>query len=144
VPSRYSSCEQKLPWMTRELTSLKNYKTIASKKSQDSEKRCLKDDAIDNCECERLRDKFVSIREEYLSAAAWSIKSDPKTFFGFVDLKKKRVGYLSVMHFEAPRKSVICLRNLYNEHIPIMSGCLLILAQNTCRITHLLARSLKV
>jgi hypothetical protein len=38
----------------------------ASKKSKDSEKRCLKDDAIDNCECERLRrEKFVSLREEY-------------------------------------------------------------------------------
>jgi hypothetical protein len=28
------------------------------------------------------------------------IKSDPKTFFGYVDLKKKCVGYPSVMHFE--------------------------------------------
>jgi hypothetical protein len=26
--------------------------------------------------------------------------SDPKTFFGHVGLKKKRVGYSSVMHFE--------------------------------------------
>jgi hypothetical protein len=47
--------------MTRELTSLKNNNAKASKKSKDSEKRCLKDDAIDNCECERLRDKFVSL-----------------------------------------------------------------------------------
>jgi hypothetical protein len=39
----------------------------------------------------------------------------------------------------APRKFVICLRNLYNENIPMMSGCILILAQNTCRMTHLLA-----
>jgi hypothetical protein len=51
VPTIYSGCEQKLPWMTRELTSLKNNKTKASKKSKDSEKRCRKDDAIDNCEC---------------------------------------------------------------------------------------------
>jgi hypothetical protein len=29
-----------------------------------------------------------------------AIKSDPKTFFGYVDLKKKRIGYSSVMHFE--------------------------------------------
>jgi hypothetical protein len=29
------------------------------------------------------------------------IKSDPKTFFGYVDLKKKRIGYPpSVWHFE--------------------------------------------
>jgi hypothetical protein len=27
------------------------------------------------------------------------IKSDPKTFFGYVHLKKKRVNYPSVMHF---------------------------------------------
>jgi hypothetical protein len=73
-----------------------------------------------------------------------AIKSNPKNFFGYVNLKKKRVGYPLVMHFEgrlaSPRKYVICLRNLYNEHIPMMSGCLLILAQNTCRMTHLLAR----
>jgi hypothetical protein len=29
-----------------------------------------------------------------------AIKNDPKTFFGYVDLKKKRIGYPSVMHFE--------------------------------------------
>jgi hypothetical protein len=71
----------------------------------------LKDDAIDNCECERLREKFVSLKEEYqqphgrayddyLARIEEAIKSDPKTFFGFVDLKKKRVAYTSVMHFE--------------------------------------------
>jgi hypothetical protein len=27
-------------------------------------------------------------------------ESEPKTFFGHVDLKNKSVGYLSVMHFE--------------------------------------------
>jgi hypothetical protein len=43
---------------------------------------------------------------------------------------------LKVVWSLAPRKSVICLVNSYNEHIPMMSGCLLILAQNTC---HLLA-----
>jgi hypothetical protein len=31
VPARYSGCEQKLSWMTRELTSLKNNKAKASK-----------------------------------------------------------------------------------------------------------------
>jgi hypothetical protein len=48
------------------MTSFKNNTAKASKKSKDSEKRCLNDDAIDNCECERLREKFVSLREEYL------------------------------------------------------------------------------
>jgi hypothetical protein len=66
VPTRYSGCEQQLPQMTRELTLMKNNnKAKASKKPKDSEKRCLKDDAIDNCKCERLREKFVSLREEY-------------------------------------------------------------------------------
>jgi hypothetical protein len=77
--------------MTRELTSLKNNKANVSKKSKDSEKRCLKDDAIDNCECERLREKFVSFRKEYQQQLGRAyndyrarieeaIKSDPKTF----------------------------------------------------------------
>jgi hypothetical protein len=61
-PTRYTGCEQKLPWMTRELTSLKNNKTKASK-TEDSEKWCVKDDAIDNCE--RLRENFVIFKEEY-------------------------------------------------------------------------------
>jgi hypothetical protein len=54
---------------------------------------------------------FLSLREEYqlMHGRAYNdyrvgikevIKSDPKTFFGYVNLKKKRVGYPSVMHFE--------------------------------------------
>jgi hypothetical protein len=79
--------------MTRELTSLKNNKAKASKKSKDSERRCLKDDAIANCECERLREKFISLKEEYQHGRAYddyrarieeAIKSDPKSFFGYV------------------------------------------------------------
>jgi hypothetical protein len=107
VPTRYSGCEQKLPWMTKELTSLKNNEAKASKKSKDSEKRCLKDDAIDYCECERLREKLVSLREEYQQQHGRAyddyrarIKSDPKTNFGYEDLNKKRFDYSSVMHFE--------------------------------------------
>jgi hypothetical protein len=65
-PRTYSGCEQKMPWMTRELTSLKNNKAKnASKKSKDNEKRCLKDEAFDNSESKRLREKFVSLRDEY-------------------------------------------------------------------------------
>jgi hypothetical protein len=91
VPTKYSGCEQKLPWMTRELTSLKNNKAKASKISKDSEKRCLKDDVIDNCECERLQEKFVSFREkyqqqhvraydDYRARIEEAIKGDSKTF----------------------------------------------------------------
>jgi hypothetical protein len=82
--------------MTRELTSLKNNKAKASKKSKDSEKRCLKDDAIDDCECERLREKFVSLRAKYQlqHGRAYDdyrarIESDPKTFFWICTLKEK-------------------------------------------------------
>jgi hypothetical protein len=62
---------------------------------------------------DRLKEKFVSLKEEYQQhGRAYddyhvrieeAIKSNPKTFFGYVDLKKKRVGYPSlpiVMHFE--------------------------------------------
>jgi hypothetical protein len=60
-----------------------------------------------------------------------------RPFFGFENLKKKRVGYPSVMHFEGRLASgleKICdlLSKIYK--------CLLILSQNTSRITHLLAR----
>jgi hypothetical protein len=52
--------------------------------------------------------RVVSFTQRRVSANAWSrygdyceaIKSDPRTFFGYVDLKKKHVGYPSVMHFE--------------------------------------------
>jgi hypothetical protein len=57
------------------------------------------------------REKFVSLREEYQQQHGQAydnyrakikeaIKSDPKTFLGYVELKKKRVGYPSIMHFE--------------------------------------------
>jgi hypothetical protein len=92
LPTSYSGCEQKLPWMTRELTSLKNNKTNVSKKSKDSEQRCLNDDAIDSCVCERLREKFFSLREyqqqwharaygDYRARIEKAIKIDSKIFF---------------------------------------------------------------
>jgi hypothetical protein len=37
--------------------------------------------------------------DDYRVGIEDAIKSDPKTFFGSVDLKQKRVGYPSVMHF---------------------------------------------
>jgi hypothetical protein len=73
--------------------------------------------------------------DDYRAKIEEAIKSDPKTFFGYVG-----VCILKVVWPLAPRKSVICLRILFNEHIPMMSGCLLILAQNTCQMIHLLAR----
>jgi hypothetical protein len=90
----------------------KNKKTKAAKRSKGSEKRCLEDETIDDCECEQLRGEFFSLREKYqlMHGRAFDdyhvgieevIKGDPKTFFGYVDLKKKRVGYPSVMYFES-------------------------------------------
>jgi hypothetical protein len=93
------------PWITGELIWLKNKKTKAYKK------RCLEDETIDDCECKQLRREFFSLREEYqlMDGRAYddyrvgikeAIKSDPKTFFGYVDLRKKLIGYPSVIHFE--------------------------------------------
>jgi hypothetical protein len=73
-----------------------------------------------------------------------AIEIDPKTFFGYVDLKKKRVGYPSVMHFEGrlasgPDDIYNHFVVLYNEHkICMMYGCLLIPDQISCRMTCLL------
>jgi translation elongation factor P/translation initiation factor 5A len=83
---------------------LKNKKTKAAKRSKASEKRCLEDEMIDDCECEQLRGEFLSFREEYqfMHGRAYddyrveieeAIKSDPKSIFGYMDLKKKRIGY---------------------------------------------------
>jgi hypothetical protein len=38
--------------------------------------------------------------DDYCFGIKEAIKSDPKAFFGYVDLKKKRVGYPLVMHFD--------------------------------------------
>jgi hypothetical protein len=100
VPTTYSGCEQKLPWMTRELTSLKNNEAKALKKSKDFENRCLKDDSIDNFECERLPKKFATLRAEYQhqqggaydnyrAGIEVAIKSDTKTLFLICRLKEK-------------------------------------------------------
>jgi hypothetical protein len=47
-----------------------------------------------------------------------AIRRDQNTFFGYVDLKKKRVGYPSIMHFEgrlASGPDDVC--NLFAEFI---------------------------
>jgi hypothetical protein len=104
VLMRFSRGGRKLPWITGELSCLKNKKTKAAKRSKVSEKRCLENETIDDCECEQLRGEFFSLREEYqlMLGRAYddysvgieeAIKNDPKTFFGYVDLKKKRVDY---------------------------------------------------
>jgi hypothetical protein len=46
-----------------ELSCLKNKKTKVAKRSKASEKRCLEDETIDDCE--KLRGEFLSLREEF-------------------------------------------------------------------------------
>jgi hypothetical protein len=69
----------------------------------------MSNEDIDDCECERFREDFISARSDYqlIHRSAYddyrekterSIKKDPKTFYRYVDLKKQ-VGYPSVMKF---------------------------------------------
>jgi hypothetical protein len=51
VPIRFFRVGWKLPEIS-ELGCLKNKKTKAAKRSKASEKRCLEDETIDDCECE--------------------------------------------------------------------------------------------
>jgi hypothetical protein len=69
---RFSRGGQKLPWITGELSCLKNKKTKAAKRSKASEKQCLEDETIDEYECEQLRGEFLSLREEYQLMHGWS------------------------------------------------------------------------
>jgi hypothetical protein len=111
VPMRFSRGGRKLPCITGELSCLENKKTKAAKRSKANEERCLEDETIDDCECEQLQGEFLSLTTEYqlMHGRPYDnyhvgikevIKIDPKTFFGYVDLKKKRVSYPSVILFE--------------------------------------------
>jgi hypothetical protein len=64
---------------------------------------------------------YVDAYDNYRVGIKEAIKSDPKTFFGCVDLKKKRVdGYSSVMHFDgrlASGSDEICNCNLFADFI---------------------------
>jgi hypothetical protein len=62
-----------------------------------------------NCECERLREKFVLLREEYQkqhgrayddyrARIEEAIKSDPKTFFGYVPRLKEKARWLPISY----------------------------------------------
>jgi hypothetical protein len=51
---------------------------------------------------QHLQEEFLTPREEYQLMHGRdieeTIKSNPETFFGYVDLKKERVSYPSIMH----------------------------------------------
>jgi hypothetical protein len=85
--------------------------------------------------------EFLSLRKKYqlMHGRAYdkyrvgiekAINSDPRVFFGNVNLKKKRIGQLcilKVLWHLALAKFVIFLLILYNEHKLMMYGCFLIL-----------------
>jgi hypothetical protein len=93
-----------------DLNELKIKKTKAVKKMKESERRCMVDN-ISDCDCERLRGDFTALRSTYQERRGFAyddyrigIEEEIKTlrvFFRYVDLKKKRVGYPSVMNFES-------------------------------------------
>jgi hypothetical protein len=92
-----------LPWESKFSRTLKNKANRAAKTYKHCEYRCLTDRDIDNCKCERLREDFVlaidpttssyiihhSAYDDYREKTERSIKKDPKTFFRYVDLKKR-------------------------------------------------------
>jgi hypothetical protein len=67
-------CAQKLPWVTKELNGLKNRTTKAAKKMKESERRCMVDDDISECDWERLRGDFTSLRSSYQEHPALACK----------------------------------------------------------------------
>jgi hypothetical protein len=112
VPMRFSRGGRKLPWITDELSCLKNKKTKAAKRLKACEKRCLEVKTIDNCECEHLQGELLSLREEnqlmhgreyddFCVGIEEAIKSDTKTFFWLYGFDEEECcGYPSVMHFD--------------------------------------------
>jgi Endonuclease-reverse transcriptase len=65
VPSKMNTGEVGLPWMSKELSKLKNQKSRAAKKLRKSAMKCTSDPSIDECECERLQSEFSKLRTEY-------------------------------------------------------------------------------
>jgi hypothetical protein len=51
--------------VTKELNGLKNKTTKANKKMKESERRCMVDDVISECDCERLCGDFTARRSTY-------------------------------------------------------------------------------
>jgi hypothetical protein len=88
-----------------------------------SERQCIVDEDISECDCERLRSDFAALIEVRIRSVmgllmtiivlAFKKRLRPslRVFFGYVDLKKKRVGYTFVMNFEGQsgsRSEKIC------------------------------------
>jgi hypothetical protein len=94
----------------KELNGLKNKTTKAAKKMTESEQRCIVDDDFSECDCERLRVILLPLELRIRSVmcmlmtivvlALKRLRPTLRIFFGYVDLKKKRIGYPSVINFE--------------------------------------------
>jgi hypothetical protein len=81
--------------VTKKLNGLKNKITKAAKKMKKSKRRCMVDDNISECDCERLRGDFTALRSTYQERHGFAyddyrigikeeIKTNPKSFFRFV------------------------------------------------------------
>jgi hypothetical protein len=111
VPKLRSNLNVAAPWDSKCLHSLKNKANSAAKKMKQSERHCLLNSSVNECECENLKAAFATARSEYQTAfnnaydnyrigIEESIKNDPKIFFKYVNLKKNRVGFPSVMNLD--------------------------------------------
>jgi hypothetical protein len=81
-----------------------------AKRMKESERRCIMDVDIDECDCKELRNDFAAlsliIRDmmDVLTMISVfgieeDIKTDPNIFFKYVDLEMKLVGPQSVISF---------------------------------------------
>jgi hypothetical protein len=78
--------------VTKELNGLKNKTTKAAKEMKESERRCMVDDSISECDCERLQAIILLLEErirsvmgllndDYCIGIDEEIKTDPNSFF---------------------------------------------------------------
>jgi hypothetical protein len=64
--------------VTKELNGLKN----KTKKMKESERQCMVDDEISECDCEGLRGDFTALRSTYQERHGLAyIKTNSKSFF---------------------------------------------------------------
>jgi hypothetical protein len=94
----------KVSWVSKELNGLKNRALRHAKKTR----RCMIDDDIGYCDCERLRHDDTALRAEYQEhhgraydhyriGIEEAIKTDPRIFF-FDTLISKKASVLSIGH----------------------------------------------
>jgi Reverse transcriptase (RNA-dependent DNA polymerase) len=113
VPVRFmKKSELNKPWFNRSLKNLKNKRDRAAKIFRKFEKKCVVNKYNSLCQkCLIMKMKFVRLRNEfkrmhdllydsYIEHIENRIKNDPSAFFGFIDQKKKNVGFPSAMKYK--------------------------------------------